>query len=270
MSDTLHVAILLDRSGSMQDAKADHEGGIRSFIDDQRKLSGDVRFSLIQFDTNQPCEVVYDDVPLADVKDIVLTPRGGTPLLEAVGLAVAHLRAKITDPNVVFMIVTDGGENASKPDWNRARVKAALEEVEKIGWSVLYLGANQDAFAEAGAMGMGASASMNYTNTGPAVQNVYAVMSNKVGGVRARSAQGMPMGMAMASSYMAYDESERTSASTGETTTTTGGVSVPLVLTNAMKSSLRSLGYNEGDIYLMTPQAAWDLINANTTKGGNS
>ena len=55
---TLEVVVLLDRSGSMQSMKDDHEGGMRSFVEEQKKLGGDVRFTLIQFDDENPCEVV--------------------------------------------------------------------------------------------------------------------------------------------------------------------------------------------------------------------
>ena len=95
MSD-LDILLILDRSGSMQERKADHEGGVRSFVEDQRQLEGDVRFTLVQFDTNDPCEIVYDRVPITAVGPIHLIPRGGTPLLDAVGKAVAHLRLRQT------------------------------------------------------------------------------------------------------------------------------------------------------------------------------
>src|SRR4051812_47875829 len=107
----LDILVILDRSGSMESAKADHIGGLRSFVADQRALGGDVRLTLTQFDTVNPCEILYDRTPLEQVGPIELIPRGGTPLLDAVGLALAHLKAQqLTAPaaQTIVMVVTDG------------------------------------------------------------------------------------------------------------------------------------------------------------------
>src|SRR4051812_34999613 len=90
----LDILVILDRSGSMEHAVRDHEGGLRSFVEDQKSLGGDVRLTLVQFDTVNPCDIVFDRLPLADVGPIQLIPRGGTPLLDAMGLAIAHLMAR--------------------------------------------------------------------------------------------------------------------------------------------------------------------------------
>lgn len=150
--DVLDILVVLDRSGSMATARADHEGGLKSFVEDQAKLPGDVRFTLVQFDSHDPCEVVYDRVPIGDVKDIVLIPRGGTPLLDAVGRALAHLSAKTDNAHVIVMVVTDGEENESR-EWTKARVAARVEELEKRGYAFLFLGADMKAFGDANAMG---------------------------------------------------------------------------------------------------------------------
>ncbi len=112
--DYTEIVVLLDRSGSMQHGKDDHEGGLMSFVEDQQQLEGNVRFTLIQFDNVEPCEIVYDGVPIADVDQIKLIPRGGTPLLDAVGLTIAHVAERLADTKpdqVVVMIITDGQEN---------------------------------------------------------------------------------------------------------------------------------------------------------------
>src|SRR5687767_5131529 len=115
--DYTEIVVLLDRSGSMQHGKDDHEGGLMSFVEDQQQLEGDVRFTLIQFDNVEPCEIVYDGVPIGDVDQIKLIPRGGTPLLDAVGLTIAHIAERLADAKpdqVVVMIITDGQENSSR------------------------------------------------------------------------------------------------------------------------------------------------------------
>ena len=91
--DYTEIVVLLDRSGSMQHGKDDHEGGLMSFVEDQQQLEGDVRFTLIQFDNVEPCEIVYDGVSIAEVDQVKLIPRGGTPLLDAVGRGINDLDA---------------------------------------------------------------------------------------------------------------------------------------------------------------------------------
>lgn len=184
--DYSEIVVILDRSGSMQTCRSDHEGGLQSFVRDQKELPGDVRFTLIQFDSGAPCEVVYDGVPIADVKDIVLTPRGGTPLLDAVGMSLAHVEKRIGSAKpdqVLVMIVTDGQENASH-EWTRARVQARIAELEKGTWKFLYLGANTDAFAEAGALGVQQSSASNFSNNSAGVAAAYACTSGKLSAAR--------------------------------------------------------------------------------------
>lgn len=225
----LDILVILDRSGSMQDAKSDHEGGLRSFVEDQRSMAGEVRFTLVQFDTTDPCEVVYDRVALDVVKEITLVPRGGTPLLDAVGEALAHLqKQQLVEPAIatIVMVVTDGEENASK-EWTKTRVKALVDDMEKAGAKILYLGANVDAFAEAGSLGVGAAGALNYHPTFASVQAAYAITSNKVANAR-NLMRGGASAMCVSSS-LDYTDEERgivdhgtfTSDTVTTTTTTT-------------------------------------------------
>jgi Mg-chelatase subunit ChlD len=163
----LDILVILDRSGSMQSARADHEGGLRSFVEEQKQLDGDVRFTLVQFDDHDPCEIVFDRAPIRAVRNISLIPRGSTPLLDAVGLAVSHLRAKVpSDANVVVMVITDGQENASH-EWTKSRVRQLVTELEAKNWSFLFLGANVDAFAEGGGLGIPMAGTMGYAQASP-------------------------------------------------------------------------------------------------------
>lgn len=181
---TLDVMVILDRSGSMSDAKRDHEGGLKSFVSEQAKVPGDVRFTLVQFDTGDPCEVVYDRVPIGDVGDISLVPRGGTPLLEAVGLAIAHLQTRTPNNNVVCMIVTDGEENSSGPEWPRARVADRIKQLESDGWTFVFLGANIDSVQEAAAVGVSGGAVMDFSNDSVGVASAYMAAVSNLRGAR--------------------------------------------------------------------------------------
>lgn len=151
--DVLDILVVMDRSGSMRSKKSDHEGGLQAFVEEQAKVPGDVRLTLIQFDDQDPCDVVYDRVPVGDVKGIALSPRGWTPLLDGVGRATAHMQDKTPNVNVLCMIVTDGMENASK-EWTKAAVAERIKSLEALGWTFLFLGANIDSVKEAGDLGL--------------------------------------------------------------------------------------------------------------------
>ena len=152
------IIVILDRSGSMQSIKTDMEGGLASFVAEQAKVPGECRFTLVQFD-DRSRDVVYDGVLIGDVKAITLNPRGSTPLLDAVGDTITERKAKTG--RVTCLIITDGQENASR-EWKRESVKRLVEEVTAKGWAVSYLGANVDAFHEAGSLGVVASSAGNF------------------------------------------------------------------------------------------------------------
>jgi uncharacterized protein YegL len=215
------ILVILDRSGSMQDAKADHEGGLRSFVEDQRAMGGDVRFTLVQFDTQNPCELVYDRVPIDTVARIELVPRGGTPLHDAIGKAVAHLKARqAQEPSsqTLVMIVTDGQENSST-EWTLSRVKALVTELEQAQVKVLFLGANIDAFAEGGAMGVAYAGTMPFNQNSASVGAAYSVTSRKV--LRSRHLHQTGASAMSVNAALDYTEEERAAVNQVETTPTT-------------------------------------------------
>lgn len=219
------ILVILDRSGSMQDARADHEGGLRAFVEDQKAMSGDVRFTLAQFDTTNPCEIVYDRVPIDTVEVIELVPRGGTPLLDAIGKAVAHLRARQSQQpasQTLVMVVTDGQENSST-EWTLPRVKALLTEVEQAGAKTLFLGANLDAFAEAAAVGVQHAHALNYSNTSASVGAMYDITSRKI--LRSRTLHAMGATGQSVNAALDYTDEERAEVS--------GTTSVDVVTTSS-------------------------------------
>lgn len=234
----IDILVILDRSGSMEDAKSDHEGGLKSFVKDQADLDGDVRFTEVQFDSKDPCEILYDRVPIREVGEITLIPRGGTPLLDAIGRAVSHLEAKqIAEPSdyTVCMIITDGHENAST-EWTTARVKARIADLEKKRWKFIFLGADIDAFGEAGQIGMAMGGVASFSNASAAsVGATYAVTSAKMSRSRGIRAMAGAQGMSMTTAYAAiedslnYTEAERSDMLNGTTNTVTVGGSDAVV-----------------------------------------
>lgn len=166
--DLSDITVIMDRSGSMGSCQREAEDGINNFVQEQRSGVGEVRFSLVQFD--DVYEFVHRGLPIATVPKIILLPRGGTALLDAVGRAVVEtgerLNATPEDqrPGLVIMVIaTDGYENQSK-EFTKARIKEMIEHQQTVyGWQFIFLGANQDAFAEARGMGVADAGAANYS-----------------------------------------------------------------------------------------------------------
>lgn len=204
-ADVLDILVVLDRSGSMAAVKVEHEDGLRRFVEEQRKSPGAARLTLIQFDSENPCDIVCDKAALADVKDITLNPRGCTPLLDAIGKAVTHLDG-VNPDSALLMIVTDGFENASR-EWSKDAVKKLLADRQAKGWKVLFLGANVDAFAEAGQLGIDPSSTAQYQNSAVSVRAMYHHTSSNLCAARAKTATGTTW--AAAAKALNYSDKQR-------------------------------------------------------------
>lgn len=192
-SDLSDITVVLDRSGSMQSCKDDAEGGLNNFISEQKKLPGDAMFTLVQFDTVY--EFVHTGINLKDAPPCKLEPRGGTALLDAVGRAIVEtgerlkkIEQKERPGLVAFVIVTDGGENASR-EFALEKIKEMIKhQQEAYKWQFTFLGANQDAFAAAGNMGIARGGIANYAAAAPA--QAFASASANLGRMRSATAKG--------------------------------------------------------------------------------
>lgn len=166
-TDLTDVTVVLDRSGSMATCKVEAENGVNHFVEEQRKQPGSCVFSLVQFDTAY--EFVHRGVPIGDVPRFTLVPRGMTALLDALGRAIHETGVRLAAmpesdrPGlVVFVIVTDGEENSSH-EFSRAQIKQMIEHQHtQYQWQFTFLGANQDAFAEAAQLGIAPEAVASY------------------------------------------------------------------------------------------------------------
>ena len=188
-----HIELLLDRSGSMETIKTDMEGGIKTFLNEQRAARGLATFALRQFDDRY--EVVIQPTPLDLVRNdrIKLVPRGMTALLDAMGKSITeageYLASMDEDDrpeHVFFVIVTDGLENASH-EWSKDKISELVKaQTEQYGWNFIYLGANQDAIAVAGDIGIAGANTMNYRDDN--IGATYSVASASV--LNTRSGRG--------------------------------------------------------------------------------
>ena len=171
----LHIYFVLDRSGSMQSIAADVVGGFNSFLAAQRADGADAVLTLIQFDSQDSHEVLCDGMPIAEVPELTahtFIPRGGTPLYDAMGHAIADaaIRAEqrsaqgLPAEEILFVTFTDGEENQSV-EYTRDKIFQLIKKREDDGWSFAYLGANQDAYAEGGKIGYAAASTQNFAAT---------------------------------------------------------------------------------------------------------
>lgn len=168
--DRHHVVILLDRSGSMIAVKSDTEGGLRAFLAAQAEAPGDTTVSLYQFDDRY--EAVYENKPLAEVPDFQLVPRGMTALLDAIGRTITTVGGQLAampsgdrPGEVVIVIFTDGQENASG-EYTQSVIKHLItQQQEQYGWKFVFLGADQDAFAVSGGIGIRADSTLSYASS---------------------------------------------------------------------------------------------------------
>ena len=186
------VVFIIDRSGSMSGLEADTIGGFNSMLDKQRKEEGEALISTVLFDDRT--EVLYDRVPVGKVEpmnDSQYYVKGCTALLDALGGAIHHIanvhkyaREEDVPEKTLFIITTDGMENASR-EYSYERVKQMVEkERDKYGWEFLFLGANIDAIEVASRCGIVPERAINYECDKSGTALNYRVLSETVSAVR--------------------------------------------------------------------------------------
>ena len=187
------LVFILDRSGSMAGLEADTVGGFNAMMEKQKATPGKTLVSTVLFDTE--ITVLHDRVPLEQVPELTnkeYYARGCTALLDAVGGAIHHIgnihkyaRPEDVPEKTLFVITTDGLENASRR-YTLDKVKTMIgHEQSKYGWEFLFLGANMDAVTAAGQMGIGAGRAVTYRSDGAGTRLNYEVVSETVCAMRA-------------------------------------------------------------------------------------
>lgn len=184
------LVFILDRSGSMAGLESDTIGGFNAMIEKQKKETGECYISTVLFDNVS--EVLHDRVRLSDIKpmtDKEYTVRGCTALIDALGGAIHHIgnihkyaRPEDVPEHTMFIITTDGMENASQ-QYSSEQVKKMIErQKEKYGWEFLFIGANIDAVETAKRYGINEDRAVNYNadakGTGILYESVACAVSN--------------------------------------------------------------------------------------------
>ncbi len=193
LNNITELVFILDRSGSMSGLESDTIGGFNSMVKKQRKEEGECLVSTVLFDDES--EVLHDRVKLADIPEMTdrdYTVRGCTALIDAIGGAIHHIgnihkyaRPEDVPAHTMFIITTDGEENASHR-YTADRVKKMIErQKEKYGWEFLFIGANIDAVETAGRYGIAPDRAVNYHADQKGTRVLYENLSEVVCNVRA-------------------------------------------------------------------------------------
>lgn len=192
---TVHMTLVLDRSGSMVSIRDDVIGGVNALIAEQQAQTGACKFTMVTFDSQG-----YDYVHMAtDIHQVLpiteadFQPRSGTNLYDAIGRAVTELDVRVgakTGTEVqIFAIFTDGQENSSRT-YTREQIFAMIEEHQAKGWTFTYMGANQDAYAQSAAMGISKGSTQAYAGDAGGTREAYRSMSANVTAARSMVASG--------------------------------------------------------------------------------
>ena len=186
------LVFILDRSGSMAGLEGDTIGGFNAMMEKQKRESGETLVSTVLFD--QDTQVIHDRVPLENLGPLTEEEyyvRGSTALLDAVGGAIRHIgnvhkyaREEDVPEKTLFVITTDGMENASRRyDYDRVKDMIRRQQ-ERYGWEFLFLGANIDAAREAGRFGIRPECAADYHADSRGTRVIYESLSQAVCQVR--------------------------------------------------------------------------------------
>lgn len=187
------LVFILDRSGSMGGLESDTIGGFNAMIEKQKTQEGEANVTTVLFDDKY--DIIHDRFPIGAVKPLTTNEyyvRGCTALLDAVGKTIhkvgniqKYLPDEMKAEKVIFVITTDGLENASK-EYNYEMIRRRIErQKEKYGWEFLFLGANMDAVTEARKFGIAEDRSVTFENDSAGVAMNYRVMEQTIRCMRA-------------------------------------------------------------------------------------
>ena len=193
-NNVTELVFILDRSGSMAGLEDDTVGGFNSMIEKQKEQDGECYVSTVLFDNES--EVLHDRIRLSDVPKMTrgdYTVRGCTALLDAIGGAIHHIanihkyaRKEDVPQHTVFVITTDGQENASRRYTSEQIKKMIRCKKEEFDWEFLFIGANIDAVQTAESYGIERNRAVNYNADGEGTRVLYRSVAKAVSNMRSR------------------------------------------------------------------------------------
>jgi hypothetical protein len=200
--DRTHICMILDRTGSMESIKQDTIGGFNSYIAAQKSLPTPATFTLVQFDSQDPFEVIHKFTDIQMVPDLTgqtYMPRASTPLYDAVGRGINDLKASLgTLPEalrpkkIVMVIVTDGQENASR-EFTGAQVRKMIAEAKEAGWQFVFLSADESAISDSSSLNIDASNAAFFRKNTAGSSEMWERVANRSVAFRSHSVHNMRM-----------------------------------------------------------------------------
>ena len=194
-SDYTHITVILDRSGSMESIREDIIGGFNAFVTDQRSQPGAATLSLIQFDSEDPFETIHSLAPIHKVPELnrdTYVPRGGTPLLDALGRGIIDLERTIDNMDnaekpskVIVVAITDGQENDSLEFTKDRIVKMIKDRSQKDDWQFVFLSADLAAIGDAMSYGIQPQAALLFEKSRKGTFAAYSSLSATISQYRA-------------------------------------------------------------------------------------
>jgi len=175
---TTEVIFILDRSGSMSGLETDTIGGYNSILKQQREAEGDVNITTVLFDDRY--ELLHNRESIRNVSDLTAKEyyvRGCTALVDAMGITISRFIREIGDEKVLFVITTDGYENASR-EYTADSVRKMIEKQKEKGWEFIFMGASIDAVSTGRQFGI--ARNRNYVNDSSGIAATYSSLRRAV------------------------------------------------------------------------------------------
>ncbi len=172
------TVFILDRSGSMAGLESDTVGGYNSILEKQKESGEDISVTTVLFDDRY--ELLHDRTDIKKVKPLTEKEyyvRGTTALVDAIGRTVSRFKGQLKDSKAVFIITTDGYENASR-EYDVRQVRKMIEQQKEKGWEFIFMGANIDAVNTGSSFGI--ARNVNYHHDSQGVQSAYRSMARAV------------------------------------------------------------------------------------------
>jgi hypothetical protein len=194
-ADYTHISVILDRTGSMESIRDDTIGGFNAFLRQQQAESGQATLTLVQFDSQDPYEVIHHFKLMAAVPPLTrdtFVPRATTPLLDAMGHGINDLEQSLSQmaetarpARVVMVIITDGQENASREFTKQQVEKMIRTKQSELDWQFVFLSADIGAIRDAVDTGVRADAMIHFNKTSADTNRVFEAASARISDYRA-------------------------------------------------------------------------------------
>jgi len=197
-----HIAIILDKSGSMGSCVNDTIGGFNQFLKTQKEVKGVATITLVQFNDNY--DITMDMAPLSGAEDLTIKnyiPSGCTALLDAIGRTINRVEGQIEDKpkksrpeKVIFVIITDGEENRSK-EFKREQIMEMINNHRnEQKWEFVFIGANQDSIQAGEGMGIRAGSTLDYAADSKGTRNMYCCLTKSMTNYRSKKTADTDLG----------------------------------------------------------------------------